>query len=115
MGDMSKSSPKKTSRILAALDHSMLASSSSSHTTIQTSQILGKRKSDTFPVSPARRVHTLPDIGSTIHGPHSPFNRPVHASKSSADIRYYHLMSRLQLPQLVLRHKALHLELADLN
>lgn len=83
MGDMSKSSPKKSSRILAALDHSMLASSSSSHTTIQTSQILGKRKSDTFPVSPARRVHTLPDIGSTIHGPHSPFNRPVHATSAA--------------------------------
>lgn len=83
MGDMSKSAPKKTSRILDVLDYSMLASSSSSHTTTQTSQILGKRKSDTFPVSPVRRVQTLPDIGSVIHGPHSPFNKPVHASASS--------------------------------
>ncbi|KAG1859721.1 SNF2 family N-terminal domain-containing protein [Suillus subluteus] len=84
MGDMSKSTPKKTSRILAALDHSMLASSSSSHTTMQTSQILGKRKSDTFPVSPVRRVRTLPDIGSVVHGPNSPFNKPVYATGASS-------------------------------
>jgi SNF2 family DNA or RNA helicase len=84
MGDMSKSTPKQTSRILAALDYSMLDSSPSSHTTIQTSQILGKRKSDTFPVSPVRRVQTLPDIGSTIHGPYSPFNKPVHATGASS-------------------------------
>ncbi|KAG1773367.1 P-loop containing nucleoside triphosphate hydrolase protein [Suillus placidus] len=84
MGDMSKSAPKKTSRILDVLDYSMLASSSSSHTTTQTSQILGKRKSDTFPVSPVRRVQTLPDIGSVIHGPHSPFNKPVHATDTSS-------------------------------
>ncbi|KAG2354292.1 hypothetical protein BDR07DRAFT_350841 [Suillus spraguei] len=83
MGDISKSTPKKTSRILAALDYSMLASSSSSYTTMQTSQILGKRKSDTFTVSPARRVQTPPDIGSMIHGPHSLFNKPVHATGAS--------------------------------
>ncbi|KAG2137485.1 SNF2 family N-terminal domain-containing protein [Suillus clintonianus] len=84
MGDMSKSTPKKTSRILAALDYSsMLASSSSSHTTMQTSQTLGKRKSDTFPVSPVRRVQTLPDVGSMIHGPQSPFNKPVPATSAA--------------------------------
>ncbi|KAG2133783.1 P-loop containing nucleoside triphosphate hydrolase protein [Suillus bovinus] len=99
MGDIPKSTQKKTSRVLAALDSSMLSSSSSSHTT----QILGKRnsESDTFPVSPVRRVQTLPDIGSVIHGPHSPFNKPVHASKRIADICYYHLTSR---PQLALHH-----------
>lgn len=83
MGDMSKSTPKKTSRILAALDHSMLASSSTSHSTMQIPQIIGKRKSDTFPVSPVR-VQALPDIGSMIHGPHSPFNRPMHATGTSS-------------------------------
>lgn len=83
MDDKSKSTPKKTSRILAALDYSILTSSSSSHSTTQTPQILGKRKSDTFPVSPVRRVQTFPDIGSTIYGPHSPFNRPVHATGTS--------------------------------
>lgn len=83
---------------------------------MQTPQILGKRKpSDAFPVSPVRRVQTLPDIGSMIHGPHSSFNRPVHASKSAANMCYYHLMSRLQLPELLLHHIALHLELADPN
>ncbi|KAG1740604.1 SNF2 family N-terminal domain-containing protein [Suillus lakei] len=84
MGDMSKSTPKKTSRILAALDYSsMLASSSSSYTTMQTPQTLGKRKSDTFPVSPVRRVQTLSDIGSVIHGPQSPFNKPVHTTSAA--------------------------------
>lgn len=109
MGDISKSPRKSTSRVLAALDYSM-PSSSNSHTTIQTSQILGKRKSEsnTFPVSPV----TLPDVDSTIHVPHSQFNKPVHASKRIADIRYYHLTTRLQL---ALHYKVLHLELADLN
>ncbi|KAG0693266.1 SNF2 family N-terminal domain-containing protein [Suillus ampliporus] len=84
MGDISKSTPKKMSRILAALDYSsMLASSSSSHTTIQTSQTLGKRKLDTIPVSPVRRAQTIPDVGSMIHGPHSPFNKPVYATSTN--------------------------------
>ncbi|KAG1873411.1 SNF2 family N-terminal domain-containing protein [Suillus tomentosus] len=80
MGDISKSTQKSTSRVLAALDYS-LPSSSNSHTTIQTSQILGKRKSEsnTFPVSPV----TLPDVDSTIHVPHSQFNKPVHATGAS--------------------------------
>ncbi|KAG2117059.1 SNF2 family N-terminal domain-containing protein [Suillus discolor] len=86
MGDISKSTQKSTSRVLAALDYSMPSSSSSSHTTIQTSQILGKRKSesDTFPVSPVMRARTLPDIDSMIHGPHSSLNRPVHATGASS-------------------------------
>ncbi|KAG1894583.1 SNF2 family N-terminal domain-containing protein [Suillus fuscotomentosus] len=84
MDDISKSTHKSTSRVLAALDYSM-PSSSNSHTIIQTSQILGKRKSEsnTFPVSPVRRAQTLPDVDSTIHGPHSQFNKPVHATGAS--------------------------------
>ncbi|KAG0693881.1 SNF2 family N-terminal domain-containing protein [Suillus ampliporus] len=99
MGDISKSTPKKMSRILAALDYSsMLASSSSSHTTIQTSQTLGKRKLDTIPVSPVRRAQTIPDVGSMIHGPHSPFNKPVYASKRTTDIRHYSLIYDNETP-----------------
>ncbi|KAG1750363.1 SNF2 family N-terminal domain-containing protein [Suillus paluster] len=84
MGDVSKSTSKKTSRILAALDYSsMLASSSSSQTTMQTSQTLGKRKSDTLPVSPVRKAQTIPDMGPVIHGPQSPFNKPVYATSAN--------------------------------
>lgn len=95
MGDISQSTRKTKSRVLAALDDSsVLSSSSSSHTTMQTSQTVGKRKLlGDVPIVPGSRAQIIPDTGYMVLGPQSPSKKPRHACKRAADIRQLSLIS----------------------
>lgn len=96
MGDISQSTQKTKSRILAALDDSsVLSSSSSPLTTMQTSQTLKRKLLGDVPIVPGSRAQIIPDTAYMVLGPQSSFKKPRHACKRAANIRELPLISWL--------------------
>lgn len=96
MGDISQSTQKTKSRVLAALDDSsVLSSSSSPLTTMQPSQTLKRKLLGDVPIVPGSRAQIIPDTAYTVLGPQSSFKKPRHACKRAANIRQLPLISWL--------------------